>query len=40
MTDILELEGVEDEEVLFGLVESGMELRVKGCGLDLEASLR
>ncbi|KAG6404901.1 hypothetical protein SASPL_132478 [Salvia splendens] len=35
VTDILELEG--DEEVLFGL---GMELRVKGCGLDLEASLR
>lgn len=40
VTEILELEGVEDEEVLFGLVESGMELRVKGCGLDLEASLR
>lgn len=40
VTEILELEGVEDEEVLFGLVESGMELRVKGCGLDLEVKLK
>ncbi|YP_008992329.1 hypothetical protein Salmi_Mp065 (mitochondrion) [Salvia miltiorrhiza] len=40
VTEILELEGVEDEEVLFGFVESGMELRVKGCGLDLEVKLK
>ncbi|KAH6760075.1 RING/FYVE/PHD zinc finger superfamily protein [Perilla frutescens var. frutescens] len=40
VTEILELEEMEDEEVLFGIVQSGMELRVKGCGLDLENKLR
>lgn len=35
ITDILELEGVEDDEVLFSIVESGMELCVKGCGLNV-----
>lgn len=40
VTDILELEEVEDDEVLFGIVQSGMELHVKGCGSDVESSLR
>ncbi|KAG6392692.1 hypothetical protein SASPL_146916 [Salvia splendens] len=40
VTDILELEEVEDGEVLFGVVQSGMELHVKGCGSDMESSLR
>ncbi|XP_057783982.1 LOW QUALITY PROTEIN: PHD finger protein MALE MEIOCYTE DEATH 1-like [Salvia miltiorrhiza] len=40
VTEILELEEVEDEEVLFGIVQSGMELHVKGCGTDMESNLR
>ncbi|KAL6543491.1 hypothetical protein OROHE_010113 [Orobanche hederae] len=40
VTDILEMEGVEDEEVLFGLIESGREISARGCGLDLENDLR
>ena len=32
VTDIVEMEGVQDEEVLFGIAESGMELLVRGCG--------
>ncbi|KAL1569720.1 PHD finger protein MALE MEIOCYTE DEATH 1-like [Salvia divinorum] len=40
VTEILELEEVEDEEVLFGVVQSGMDLHVKGFGMDMESSLR
>ncbi|CAA0836804.1 PHD finger protein MALE MEIOCYTE DEATH 1 [Striga hermonthica] len=35
VTEILETEGVEDEEVLFGLVESGREIWARGYGLDM-----
>ncbi|KAH7849367.1 hypothetical protein Vadar_016836 [Vaccinium darrowii] len=34
VTDIEGLEGTEDSEVLFGLVESGSEIRAKGFGID------
>lgn len=37
---ILELEKFEDNEVLFGIIESGREVWVRGCGLDLENDLR
>ncbi|KAL3629065.1 hypothetical protein CASFOL_027126 [Castilleja foliolosa] len=40
VTEIIGKEGVEDEEVLFGLIESGQEIGVRGCGLDLEIDLR
>ncbi|KAI3451327.1 hypothetical protein Pfo_007992 [Paulownia fortunei] len=40
VTEILEMERVQDEEVLFGIIESGRELWVRGCGLDLENELR
>ncbi|XP_047966013.1 PHD finger protein MALE MEIOCYTE DEATH 1-like [Salvia hispanica] len=38
VTEILELEEVEDGEVLFGVVQSGMEIHVKGYGTDTESS--
>ncbi|KAK6125827.1 hypothetical protein DH2020_040433 [Rehmannia glutinosa] len=38
--EILGMEGVRDEEVLFGLIESGKEIWVRGCGLDLENDLK
>ncbi|XP_041002433.1 PHD finger protein MALE MEIOCYTE DEATH 1 [Juglans microcarpa x Juglans regia] len=38
--EIKELEELEDEEVLFGAVESGVELCVRGRGIDLENRLR
>ncbi|KAL0449634.1 UNVERIFIED_CONTAM: PHD finger protein [Sesamum latifolium] len=34
------MEGLQDEEVLFGIIESGRELWVRGFGLDLENDLR
>ncbi|KZV49766.1 PHD finger protein MALE MEIOCYTE DEATH 1 [Dorcoceras hygrometricum] len=40
VTDIVELEGMEDDEVLFGIIESGSELSVRGFGLDNESNLR
>ncbi|KAL2241114.1 PHD finger protein MALE MEIOCYTE DEATH 1 [Sesamum indicum] len=40
VTDILDMEGLQDEEVLFGIIESGRELWVRGFGLDLENDLR
>ncbi|XP_022879695.1 PHD finger protein MALE MEIOCYTE DEATH 1 [Olea europaea var. sylvestris] len=40
VTDVVEKEGVDDEEVLFGLVESGAQLRVRGSGLDWGTDLR
>lgn len=38
--EILEMEGVEDEEVLFGMIESGGEIWARGYGLDLKSDLR
>ncbi|XP_054795208.1 PHD finger protein MALE MEIOCYTE DEATH 1-like [Prosopis cineraria] len=38
--EIAELVGISDEEVLFGLVESGVDLRVRGIGLDLVTPLK
>ncbi|GER26232.1 PHD finger protein [Striga asiatica] len=38
VTEILETEGVEDEEVLFGLVESGREIWARGYGLEIGES--
>ncbi|EYU30865.1 hypothetical protein ABFS82_08G214100 [Erythranthe guttata] len=40
VTEILEMEGVQEDEVLFGVIESGGEIRVRGGGLDLETELR
>ncbi|GFQ03262.1 phd finger protein male meiocyte death 1 [Phtheirospermum japonicum] len=40
VTEIIGMEGVQDEEVLFGLIESGQEIWARGCGLDLESDLR
>ncbi|XP_027177678.1 PHD finger protein MALE MEIOCYTE DEATH 1 [Coffea eugenioides] len=40
VTDIIETEGMSDEEVLFGILESGTELWVRGTGLNLETDLR
>ncbi|XP_073041272.1 LOW QUALITY PROTEIN: PHD finger protein MALE MEIOCYTE DEATH 1-like [Primulina eburnea] len=40
VTDVVELEGMEDDEVLFGIIESGSELSVRGFGLDNESDLR
>ncbi|KAL8472341.1 hypothetical protein ACS0TY_028904 [Phlomoides rotata] len=38
--EILEMEEFEDDEVLFGIIESGREVWVRGCGFDLENDLR
>lgn len=40
VTDIAEFMGVRDEEVLFGLVESGVELCVRGISIDLCTPLK
>ena len=40
VTDIEEMEGLRDTEVLFGIVESGAELWVRGFGLDMDTDLR
>ncbi|CAL0315703.1 unnamed protein product [Lupinus luteus] len=40
VTDFGELIGVSDEEVLFGLIQSGMELCVKGISIDLLTPLK
>ncbi|KAL3527434.1 hypothetical protein ACH5RR_012090 [Cinchona calisaya] len=40
VTDIEETEGMGDDEVLFGILESGKELQVRGIGLDLDTDLR
>ncbi|KAL3845091.1 hypothetical protein ACJIZ3_002494 [Penstemon smallii] len=40
VTDIDEMDEFEDSEVLFGVVESGKEISVRGYGLDLETGLR
>ncbi|XP_051141119.1 PHD finger protein MALE MEIOCYTE DEATH 1 [Andrographis paniculata] len=40
VTEILEMEETRDEEVVFGAVESGRELSMRCCGLDMEESLR
>ncbi|KAA8547684.1 hypothetical protein F0562_004113 [Nyssa sinensis] len=40
VTEIEELEGTEDGELLFGLVESGSELWLKGSGMDLGSELK
>ncbi|KAL2504454.1 PHD finger protein MALE MEIOCYTE DEATH 1 [Abeliophyllum distichum] len=40
VTDIVEIEGVDDEEVLFGLIESGAQLQVRVSGLDWGTDLR
>ncbi|PIN01011.1 PHD Zn-finger protein [Handroanthus impetiginosus] len=40
VTEIIEMEGMQDEEVVFGMIESGRELRVRGCGLDLTNDLK
>lgn len=40
VTDIEELEDLEDDEVIFGAVESGMVLSVRGSGIDMENCLR
>ena len=37
---IEDMEGVEDEEVLFGTVESGSEVWVRGIGMDLDTDLK
>ncbi|KAL8248864.1 hypothetical protein R6Q59_005732 [Mikania micrantha] len=33
--EIVELEGLDEEEVIFGTIESGSEIRVRGFGVDL-----
>ncbi|KAF7816318.1 PHD finger protein MALE MEIOCYTE DEATH 1 [Senna tora] len=38
--EITELVGVSDEEVLFGVVESGVEVCVRGIGIDLDTPLK
>ncbi|KAK3039344.1 hypothetical protein RJ639_028744 [Escallonia herrerae] len=40
ITEIDGVEGVEDTEVLFGLLESGSELWLRGCGMDLGTDLK
>lgn len=40
VSDIQHIEGVQDNEVLFGVMESGMEVLVRGYGLDTETELR
>ncbi|TKY56679.1 PHD finger protein MALE MEIOCYTE DEATH 1 [Spatholobus suberectus] len=40
VTDIKELMGVSDEEVLFGLIQSGVELCVRGIAIDLCTPLK
>ncbi|XP_009789304.1 PHD finger protein MALE MEIOCYTE DEATH 1 [Nicotiana sylvestris] len=40
VTDIVGMETMEDCEVLFGIIESGSELWVRGFGLDLESELK
>ncbi|XP_060183792.1 PHD finger protein MALE MEIOCYTE DEATH 1 [Lycium barbarum] len=40
VTDIVGMEHLEDNEVLFGIVESGSELWVRGFGLDLDSELK
>lgn len=40
VTDIKGLEGVGDDEVIFGIVESGTELCAKGLGLAFEGDLK
>ncbi|KAL3525039.1 hypothetical protein ACH5RR_013411 [Cinchona calisaya] len=40
VTDIIETEGMEDNEVLFGILESGTELWIRGDGLNLDTDLR
>lgn len=40
VTDIEEMQEVRDTEVLFGIVESGTELSVRGFGLDMDTDLR
>ncbi|KAG8383670.1 hypothetical protein BUALT_Bualt04G0038000 [Buddleja alternifolia] len=40
VADIVEMEGEEDNEVLFGIIESGMEIHARCCGLDLENDSR
>lgn len=40
VTDIEEMDGVSDSELLFGIVESGKDLWVRGYGLDLDTDLR
>ncbi|CAN4126887.1 unnamed protein product [Withania somnifera] len=40
VTDIAGMEQMEDCEVLFGIVESGSELWVRGFGLDLDSELK
>lgn len=40
VTDITELMGVSDEEVLFGLIQSGVELCVRGIAIDLCTPLK
>ncbi|KAL4569211.1 hypothetical protein LXL04_024846 [Taraxacum kok-saghyz] len=36
--EIAELEGVDDDEVIFGMLESGSEISVRGSGIDLLTS--
>ncbi|XP_028784612.1 PHD finger protein MALE MEIOCYTE DEATH 1-like [Neltuma alba] len=38
--EIAELAGISDEEVLFGVVQSGVDLCVRGIGLDLNTPLK
>ncbi|KAF3649724.1 putative PHD finger protein MALE MEIOCYTE DEATH 1-like isoform X2 [Capsicum annuum] len=40
VTDIAGMEQMGDNEVLFGIIESGSELWVRGLGLDLDSELR
>ncbi|KAH0714051.1 hypothetical protein KY285_006763 [Solanum tuberosum] len=40
ITDIAGMEQLEDYEVLFGIVQSGSELWVRGFGLDLDSELK
>lgn len=40
VTEISELVGESDEEVLFGVVQSGVEVGVRGIGIDLDTPLK
>lgn len=40
VSEIDGLEEVEDHELLFGTIESGVEIWVRGSGMDLETTLR
>ncbi|KAL7192685.1 hypothetical protein ACSBR2_024493 [Camellia fascicularis] len=40
VTEIEGMEGIEDVEVLFGAVESGSQLWIRGIGMDLDMELR